>query len=808
MSRNVAKVVLDGAAGSYDKLYSYLIPENLLNEAKCGCRVTVPFGRTNIKKQGMIMEISDEMPDSKLKSILGVTDITPILSDEMLKMCVWMKERIFCTYYDAIHSMIPLGLSYRLSEFYFVNDEFVTDSLLTEREGEVFAYLKENGETPLKKLEDIFESSEEILSSLLKKEAVIKNSTPVRRMGDLKSRWVKLANDALPKNVKLTKRQSEIIEIVTQAGAVSIKELQYFTGVTVSVINALEKKGVFEIFEKEEFRINRNLKEIKNNKEIVLTDEQQVAFNGLLSEMLDEKPHVSLLYGVTGSGKTQVFLKLTDIISSMGKGVIIMVPEIALTPQIINLFSERYGDKIAVFHSAMSIGQRMDEYKRIMQGKALIAIGTRSAIFAPFEDLGLVIIDEEQEHTYKSEKSPRFHSRDLAKFRVNYHNALLCLASATPSLESYSLAKSGKYGLYTLNNRYGDAVLPNVSIIDMRKEILAGNTSNISTALAENIQEQLDAKKQIILLLNRRGKNTYVACPSCGWVASCPNCSISLTYHSANKRLMCHYCGYSESAVNVCPECKCEHIKYMGAGTQKLEEELALLFPSAKILRLDADSTTSRDSYSVNLNAFANGEYDIMIGTQMVAKGLDFPNVNLVGVIGADRALFSDDYRGFERVFSLLTQVIGRAGRSGGNGKAIVQTVDPENNVIELAKMQDYNAFYEQEIKMRRVMVYPPYCDICVVASQSQNSYLAKKTIDELYSSLKAELENGYKDVPAMILGPSASSVPKINNKYRYRFVIKCKNSKRLRDLIRKITSIKHKEDLQILVDINPETII
>jgi primosomal protein N' (replication factor Y) len=474
----------------------------------------------------------------------------------------------------------------------------------------------------------------------------------------------------------------------------------------------------------------------------------------------------------------------------------------------IKIFSERYGSKIAVFHSAMSLGARMDEYNRIKQGKALIAIGTRSAVFAPFSKLGLIIIDEEQEHTYKSEMSPRFHARDLARFRSAYHNCLLCLASATPSVESYSNAISGKYKLFTLKERYGNAVLPEVSLVDMRKELVDGNSSDISRELAVRIEQALNDKKQAIVLLNRRGHNTYVSCSSCGWVASCDNCSISLTYHSANRRLMCHYCGASHEIPKKCPECDGEFFHFSGSGTQKLEEELKSLFPSARILRLDADSTGARDSYSNYLTAFANGEYDIMLGTQMVAKGLDFPRVTVVGVIGADRALYSDDYRGYERTFSLLTQVVGRAGRSNDAGVAVIQTNDTDNNVISLAQQQDYDAFFKEEIANRKLMIFPPYCDICMIYVQSFDVNIACETINQVFANIKQAVANEYNDIKLIILGPAPASVPKVNNKYRYRIIIKTKNSTRFRDMIRAATDIKLKKDTYIGVDINPENII
>ncbi len=807
MCRFVAEIVIDGAAGSFDKCYTYAIPDNLLSKAKPGCRVTVPFGKGNIKKQGMILDVFEEEITSKTKEILTVTDIEPILNDEMLKMCKWLKSQVFCTHFDAIHTMLPAGLNYRLTDFYSVNQEFCSVSLLNESERQIFDFLSTADEQPLKKLEQLFENASDLLTSLYEKQAVTKNQVPIRRMQDITRRWVRINTDNSD-NSKLTARQQEIFDIVEASGSVSVKELQYFTGVSTSVINSLEKKGLLISYEKQEFRLPHINPEKINRDEIVLTSEQQTAFDGLSSLAKSQVGETALLYGVTGSGKTKVFLKLVDEVSARGEGVIIMVPEIALTPQMIKIFSERYGSKIAVFHSAMSLGTRMDEYNRIKQGKALIAIGTRSAVFAPFSKIGLIIIDEEQEHTYKSEKSPRFHARDLARFRSVYHKCLLCLASATPSVESYSNALSGKYKLFTLKERYGKAVLPDVHIVDMKKELSEGNSSDISRELALRIDNALSDKKQAIILLNRRGHNTYVSCSSCGWVASCDNCSISLTYHSANKRLMCHYCGASHAVPQKCPECKGEFFHFSGSGTQRLEDELKILFPKARILRLDADSTATKDSYSNYLSAFANGEYDIMIGTQMVAKGLDFPNVTVVGVIGADHALYSDDYRGFERTFSLLTQVVGRAGRAENSGVAVIQTNDTENNIITLAQQQDYNAFFEEEIANRKLMIFPPYCDICMIYVQSFNADIANETINNIFANIKQLVADEYSDIKLIILGPSPASVPKVNNKYRYRIIIKARNSMRFRDMIRTAVDIKLKKDTYIGVDINPENII
>ncbi len=802
MKGRVAKIALQNATFAFDKLYSYSVPSYL--ELKRGCRVLIPFGRGNTKKQGIVFDIIEE-DYTDLKSITSVIDKEPVLTDECLKMCEYMHETVFCTYYDAVNVMIPSGIAHKLVNFYSANDEF-SEGLLNEEELSVFDFLKKRGETAESDIILKLSVSKETLLSMCEKEALIKNSDSKQKMSDATQKWVRISEEI--DGVKLTPRQKEVVDLLRDIESASVKELRYFTGVSVSVIENLIEKGVLISFEKQIFRKPYKTSSVTGKTQITLTEEQNSAYEGLLKDYEHKDGKVALLYGVTGSGKTQVFLKLVDKVADEGKGVIVMVPEIALTPQMINIFTARYGDKIAVFHSAMSQGQRMDEWRRIKNGNALIAIGTRSAIFAPFKNLGLIIIDEEQEHTYKSEKTPRFHTRSLAKFRTVYNKGLLCLASATPSLETYTKAKNGQYSLYTLKNRYGNAVLPEVYTVDMRKEYQNGNSSSISNMLYEELQTVLDNKKQAIILLNRRGHDTYISCPDCGYVATCPNCSISLTYHSVNKRLMCHYCGHSVPVTGKCPECGKEHLKFLGLGTQKAVEEISALFPKARILRLDADSTMTRDSYSTYLNSFAKGEYDILLGTQMVAKGLDFPNVTLVGVIGADGASFSTDFRSFERTFSLLTQVVGRAGRGDAAGKAIIQTINPESNIIELAKNQDYEGFYNNEILTRRLMTFPPYCDIAVVGVQSIFRSQALNTINGIFGNIREMISNEYNDIKLIILGPEPSLVAKVNNRYRYRMIIKCKNNKRFREMLKAAIDINLKNDVSISVDVNPETVI
>ena len=801
----VAEIALDGATFAYDKLYTYAVPTELHKCSLVGSRVLVPFGKGNSKKQGIIFHTAQRELKG-LKKIITLIDKKPILNEEAVKICEYLKESVFCTYYDAVHIMLPAGLSYKMINYYSANTDFAARDLLSEEEQEIFDYLLKNGEKSEETVISELCFNKEILNSLCSKEAIIKTVNPKRKMGDATQKWVRLSEDADLSAVKLTPRQREVAELVETAGAVSVKEICYFTGVTTSVVENLIKKDILVSFEKQVFRTPKRA-DNPNKTEIKLTEEQEAAFSGLLRNYKSEKGETALLYGITGSGKTQVFLRLADEVLSEGRGVIVMVPEISLTPQLISIFTARYGSKISVFHSAMSMGQRMDEWQRIKEGKSLIAIGTRSAIFAPFSDLGLIIIDEEQEHTYKSEKTPRFHTRDVARFRTAYHKGLLCLGSATPSLESFTAAKSGKYSLYSIKKRYGNAVLPQVETVDMREEILSGNNGVFSRSLYEAVNEAISENRQAIILLNRRGHNTYVSCPACGYVATCPNCSVSLTYHSANKRLMCHYCGYSEPQPQKCPECSGEHIKFLGLGTQKAQEEISALFPDARILRLDADSTVNRDSYSNYLSAFSRGEYDILLGTQMVAKGLDFPNVTVVGVLGADSAMYSDDYRSFERTFSLLTQVIGRAGRGENTGKAIIQTVNPESNLIELAKNQDYDTFYNEEILTRKLMIYPPYCDICVVATRSSFSNASADAIRMIFDNIKELLSKEYADIKLIVLGPAPSAIPKVNNKYKHRMIIKCKNSARLREMLKKAINVKLTVDTVVSVDFNPETI-
>ncbi len=801
----IADVILEQTAFSFDKPYGYAVPPTLRETVKPGCRVVVPFGKGNTHRQAVVLELYEDKNDIPYKEIYRSIDSTPILTEEMLDMCKWMHEHCFCTYFDAVKAVLPTGISFTVKERLEKGDTpFDEDFFFLEE------YLDRVQSASREELLDAFESlSDNKINQLIKTGQLVKISSATRKMNDSTLKTVRpLLNEEELSEVKLSPRQLEIARIVLELGTVSVKELVYFTGVSASVINALENKGVVELFEQEVYRSPIKEGASLNKKTIVLTDQQQTAYDELSRLHSSAKGEAALLYGVTGSGKTSVFLKLVDKAIEENKGAIILVPEISLTPQTVEIFAGRYGKRVALFHSALSLGQRMDEWKRVNSGEATVAIGTRSAIFAPVKNLSLIIIDEEQEHTYKSEQSPRFHARDLAKFRAAYNGALLVMASATPSIETYANAKIGKYSLCRLSERYGNANLPEVITVDMRNELRAGNAGPLSAELKSQINSALENGNQAIVLLNRRGHNTYISCPTCGYVATCPNCSVSMTFHSANKRLMCHYCGYSEASVKKCPTCTDSDLRFMGIGTQKIEEELKVIFPEARVLRLDADSTSSKDAFSSYLGDFAQGKYDIMLGTQMVAKGLNFPKVTVVGVIGADSALNSSDYRSFERSFSLLTQVLGRAGRGEDKGVAVIQTIDPESNLIKLAAAQDYDTFYEQEIAVRKMMIYPPYCDIAQIVVQSPSRQDAEATAKQIFKTFTDGINGEYSSVKVRILGPSVAATPKVNNKYRFRLIIKAKNTKAFRELLRASTAVKAPRGTSVLVDINPETIL
>lgn len=811
----VAGVAVDQKIYHIDKLYDYLVPDEYSAIAQPGSRVIVPFGVGNRTTMGVIMELRHHEDTRDLKSLVSVVDLQPILNDEMLSLVFYLKERTFSTFYSAVQQLLPTGAGYAVKQTYRIADDITLDQLASFPD-DIAKVLHCLLLADRALSADIIEKKtgvadcEAILQKLCKKELVVRQSTAKQNTSLATVKMVKLPERILSPN--LTKKQQIVWDALIKLGSASIKELCYFTGAGVTVITNMINKGYLIEYDIAKYRLPYHFGDSRDTSEIILTPEQNQAYEKLLEDYLSPQPQVSLLFGVTGSGKTQVFLKLVDRCLADGKTAIVMVPEISLTPQTLRIFSRRYGDGIAVFHSAMSRGQRMDEWRRVQEGKVNIVIGTRSAVFAPLKNIGLIVMDEEQESSYKSEKSPRFHAADVARFRAHYHNALLLLSSATPSIETFSKARSGLYHLASISQRYGDAELPEVVTVDMRKELEAGNTSAISRYLADSLQSVLEAKNQAILLLNRRGYNTFVSCPACSHVLTCPHCSISLTYHSANHRMVCHYCGYSIPKALKCPECGNTRLRYAGQGTQKAEIELRAMYPSARILRMDADSTMTRAAFEENIRAFSNKEYDIMIGTQMVAKGLDFPNVTLVGVLNSDQSLYSDDFRSYEKTFSLLTQVVGRSGRGQAKGMAVIQTDDPDNEIIHFAEKQDYVSFYENEILTRRLMIYPPFCDLTVAYVLSTDPVAAENGAAFVLKYIQQKIKMEFSSVKLIALGPMPCSIPKISNKYRYRIIFKHKintaSHQLFETLLLAFYEQKALKNTALILDVNPQSIV
>lgn len=816
----IAKVAVEGTLYHFDMEFDYIIPENIDTNNLVGSRVLVPFGLGNKKKHGVVFEVVSGKLDEKIKPIYAVLDKAPLLSVEMISLARWMKRRYYCTLFDAVKTMLPSGINRKLVNYYKLsgNINFLEKFDLNDSEINIIEILKKKDKfISYKKLqlETSVDNLDKILLRLKKLGIILQKEDSINKVSDASIKMVSVTDIGKVKNLnlKLTQKQKKVYDAIKACSEISVKEVCYYTGVTTSVVDSLVKKGIVYYFENQVYRNPyKNIEKLYNKEDILLSDEQKTSFNNLYKEYTSGKASVSLLYGVTGSGKTAVFMKLIEAVRKDKKGIIVMVPEIALTSSLIRQFHQRFGEKVAVFHSGLSVGERADEWKRVKNGDADIAIGTRSAVFAPFENLGLIIMDEEQEYTYKSDSSPRFHARDIAKFRCKQNNTLLVLASATPSIESYYMALNGRYSLNTISKRYGQANLPKVKIVDLNEEINKGNNSAFSEILIKELVENLQNNKQSIILMNRRGYNTFASCRACNEVLTCPNCSISLTYHSANGRLMCHYCGYSVEFTDECPNCHEHEIRYLGFGTQKIEEDLQKVVPEARILRMDADTTMAKFSHDRKFRLFSEGKYDIMIGTQMVAKGLDFDNVTLVGVLSADQSLYNNDFRSYERTFSLLTQVVGRAGRGNYAGRAIIQTYTPENSVISLAAQQNYDEFYNSEIKMRKAMLYPPFVDLCVICFSGKNQERVLSAAKDFFNMLRKLASKDYSELPLRVLEPSQTTIIKLNNKYRYKLIIKFRNSRRFQELISRLLVWFEKDkkysEVSVYVDVNPDMII
>ena len=744
-------VAVSNATFHFDKLYTYAVMPAQQDAVRLGSMVLVPFGRGSRARMGVVLACDAEPESSKLKYLFDVAPASACLTPELLKLVYFLKERTFCTYYEAVKAVIPYGAQYKPA-------------------------VAADGVTPV-----------------LQKQLTRHTENSYQLAGEL------------PAKPKPTAKQLAAVALLS-GGPHTQGELEE-KGISRAVLDNLCTKGVLACT-----RVNRSIDLYASipfqNEPIVLTEEQQAAYGALLPHLEDTAPHSALLYGVTGSGKTLVFLKLIERCLQLGRKALVLVPEISLTPQMILRLKSQFGRRVAVQHSALNHTERLLQWQMIQDGGADIVVGTRSAIFSPLENIGLVIIDEEQEHTYRSESAPRYSAHEVARQRAAENGALLLLASATPSTESYFAAQKGRTQLVRLTKRYGGNPLPSVQIVDMRAELASGNPREISLALEDAIRRNLEAHKQTILLLNRRGYQTVAQCEDCREVLKCPKCSVPMVYHKASHKLLCHYCGSQmDPPPKNCPACGGK-LQYRGFGTQKAEEELAKLFPEARILRMDQDSTAAKDAHEKLLARFADHEYDIMVGTQMVAKGLDFEDVTLVGVLGIDSLLFAQGFRAYETVFSLITQVVGRSGRAKDPGFAIIQTTDPDNPVLNLAAAQDYDAFFEQEIAYRRLGLYPPFCGLCVIGFAGGKEIEVARAAAR-FSALLGQQAARQPDLPLRVLGPTPGNIEKINDTYRYKLTIKCRNDRRFRDLVRETLGLYEQEKLpskaSVVVDLHSD---
>ena len=744
-------VAVSNATFHFDKLYTYAVMPDQQDAVRLGSMVLVPFGRGSRARMGVVLACDEEPESSKLKFLFDVAPASACLTPELLRLVHFLKERTFCTYYEAVKAVIPYGAQYKPA-------------------------VAADGVTPV-----------------LQKQLTRHTENSYKLAG------------TLPAKPKPTAKQLAAVALLG-GGERTQTELEE-KGISRAVLDNLCAKGVLECS-----KVNKSIDLYSSiplkNEPIRLTAEQQAAYAALLPHLEDAAPHGALLYGVTGSGKTLVFLKLIERCLQLGKRALVLVPEISLTPQMILRLKSQFGKRVAVQHSALNHTERLLQWQMIQDGGADIVVGTRSAIFSPLENIGLVIIDEEQEHTYRSESAPRYSAHEVARQRAAENGALLLLASATPSTESYFAAQHGRTQLVRLTQRYGGNPLPHVEIVDMRAELASGNPREISLALEDAIRRNLDAGKQTILLLNRRGYQTIAQCEDCREVLKCQKCSVPMVYHKSAHKLLCHYCGSQmDPPPQKCPTCGGK-LQYRGFGTQKAEEELAKLFPEARILRMDQDSTAAKDAHEKLLAKFARHEYDIMVGTQMVAKGLDFEDVTLVGVLGIDSLLFAQGFRAYETVFSLVTQVVGRSGRAKDPGFAIIQTTDPNNPVLNLAAAQDYDAFFEQEIAYRKLGLYPPFCGLCVVGFAGPKEIEVARAAARFVALLGQQAAK-QPDLPLRVLGPTPGNIEKINEAYRYKLTVKCRNDRRFRDLMRETLGLYEQEKLPgkatVVVDLHSD---
>ncbi len=812
-----------------DNTFDYYIPPDLRRDILCGDFVTVPFGTANKSRLGLVTSLKDAPENAGVtcKPILSVCDKSLSLGEEALGLCHFIAEQTLCTVGDAVRAMVPASVLSKLEDVYTPVENALLPEELDSPALFIYEYIVKKGKATLASLNAKFGPATKPALKALIDAGVIVHECQLKAESAKTEEFCQLIisraraqmiceGEESPKlrSAKHVELLEYMISAVGEDEEVAVAELLSDCSATKAQLNALCDKGLLRI---NKHTIDRSIVsqkiDKKESKTCVLSAEQQKAFETLCALADSSEAHGALLHGITGSGKTSVMLALIDHVLAKGEAAIVLLPEIALTPQSLEIFCSRYGERVAVIHSALSTGERFDTHKRIKNGRADVIIGTRSAVFAPTSKrLGLIIIDEEQEHTYKSDMNPKYHARDIARFRCAHHKSLMVLASATPSFESYKKAVEGKYTLVELNSRYGSAKLPTAIVADMRSEVQTGNLSPIGTELCRRLVENQQKGEQAILFLNRRGYNNFISCRSCGENIKCPDCSVSMTYHTSSSSydsgyLACHWCGRRMPLPKVCPSCSSEHLARMGYGTQRVEQELSLILPDSKILRMDADATTAKNSYDELLGKFRAKKADVLLGTQMVTKGHDFPDVTLVGVLLADSSLYLDDYRAAERTFAMLTQVIGRAGRSSKEGIAVIQTNNPDSECIKLACAQDYKKFYESEIRMRKLLVFPPFCDIALLTLCSSDERELTKASALLSSKLTEYMSGEYSDLPLITYGPFEAPVYKVDNKYRMRMVVKCRVGKRCREMLSELLkyfSGSGAKGLSLSIDINP----
>ena len=811
----IAKIAVSAATFAIDKPYSYFFSSQL--QIKPGHRVLVPFGRSNRNTEGVVLSV-EEGSGEGLKPVRRCLDEMPVVSENMLRLAAFMRERYFCTFFEAIRSMLPAGLWFQTKDIYTLTDDksWQEKTLRQQDAKTLLEHLLDVGGTAdsdaLKALLPDEERLEKAIAYLLGKKWITAQRDLLRRMGDKQQQLATLAVSADEAQAYASTRprsaamQRNVLELLCSIGSAPVKEICYFTGAKPTTVRRLAELGYLTLTEEEVLRC-REIRPAVLDGALILNEEQQRVFEGLAAQMDADTPGSALLYGVTGSGKTSVYIKLIQRCMENGKQAILLVPEIALTPQLWGLMAAHFGDRVAVLHSSLPATERYDQWKRVRSGDAKLVVGTRSAVFAPCSDLGLVILDEEQEHSYKSENAPRYHAREVALWRGIKEKALVLLGSATPSIESMYYAKSGIYQLYRLKNRFGGRTLPAAELVDMRHELQMGNDLSLSYPLQNAIRQTQQEGKQAILFLNRRGNARALVCIDCRQSPECPRCSARLTYHSANERLMCHYCGHSIPAPTHCPSCG-GPVKRMGTGTQKVQQELQERFSDIAVERMDADTVSASNTHEMILDRFQKENTPVLIGTQMVAKGLNLPNVTLVGVLDGDLGLYTDSYRAAETTFNMLTQVVGRAGRGDTPGKAMIQTLVPDHAVLTLAAKQDYDSFYALEIGLRKQLNAPPFGDLAVITITGQEEARVLHGAAKLKASLQNILQQPeYENPNASVLGPAPCPVPKINYHYRYRLTLRCKMNTPLRRalayLLRQFASDKENRGVSAFVDVN-----